>query len=114
MSTETTATVPAKITNDCGSNVEVEFDATMPLSQLSDDTLCRLASDDFRHSSEADNIAWASDDEAVQKFLREMEVLHKYGYDGGYEVEVDSLAALEWLMVNRPDAYVRIAEELAR
>jgi len=61
-------------------------------------------------SSEADSVAWDSDDEGVQRFLSEMEVLHKYGYDGGYEVEIETAEALTWLKANRPDVYAHVVE----
>ena len=114
MSNDIDAVIPARFHNDTGRHTEILSDAVGPISRLSHESLVRLGCGGFRHSSEADSVAWDSDDEGVQRFLREMEVLHKYGYDGGYEVEIETAEALTWLKANRPDVYAHVVVELAR
>lgn len=114
MTQETALAVPAKITNDCGKRVAVEFDAAGPLSRLHDDTIVGLALDGFRNSETADSVAWDSEEPAVHAFFSDMETLDRYGYDGGYEVEIDSNAAIAWLIEHRPEAHARIVAEGSR
>jgi hypothetical protein len=90
--------------------VEVNFDATAWFQQASEDEIVSVAACGWQYDYPTDNIAiWYSDTHAeVQKLFFYLGIVQDQGF--GCSVHADD--ALAWLAMNRPEARLKITEEV--